>query len=112
MISPIAYLADLLDYAVDHVRNGGAAFSLPFLTAEFHQPFGELVASCSEANEQVRQVRLCIEVLRSYLGTRPLPDAKREQKLSEAEKAYRLEAYTTLLNRLGTSYEEIRLAKT
>ncbi|MGH8613060.1 MAG: hypothetical protein ACREYF_13850 [Gammaproteobacteria bacterium] len=30
MVSPVAYLADLLDYAVDHVRNGGAAISLKF----------------------------------------------------------------------------------
>ena len=111
VVSPIAYLADLLDYAVDHVQNGGAAISLPFLNEQFHQRFGELLASCTEANEQVRQVRLCIEVLRRYLGNRPLADATKEQKLSAAEKAYRLEAYTTLLNRLGTSYEEVRLAK-
>ncbi|MCI0627640.1 MAG: hypothetical protein L0387_39320 [Acidobacteria bacterium] len=110
MVSPVAYLADLLDYAVDHVENGGAAISLQFLTEQFHQRFGELAASCSEASEQVRQVRLCIEVLRSYLKAKP-PAADKVQPLEKAQQEYRLAAYTTLLNRFGTSYEEVRLAK-
>src|SRR5262249_54451761 len=65
-VSPPAYLAALLDYAVRHVRNNGQAIDLPFLTNTFYQPFGDLPADCEEMDKQVRQVRLCIEVLRRY----------------------------------------------
>ena len=111
MVSPTAYLADLLDYAVDHLRSGGAPISLAWLSTQFHQPFDELAASCSEAQEQVRQVRLCIEVLRDYLKTKP-PPVDKVQPLAKAEQAYLFMAYTTLLTRLGTSYEDIRLLRT
>ena len=62
--------------------------------------------------QQVRQVRICIEVLRSFLGARPLSDANREAALARSENEYRLAVYTTLLIRIGTSHEEIRLART
>ena len=48
-------------------------------------------------------MRICIEVLRSFLGTRPLSPER-----SQAEQRYRLAAYTFLLTRIGTSYEEGR----
>ncbi len=41
---------------------------LQFLADTFHQPFDKLPASCEAADEQIRQARLCIEVLRSYLA--------------------------------------------
>jgi hypothetical protein len=78
----------------------------------FHQPFGDLPVDCEAVEQQVRQVRICIEVLRSYLGRRPLPDAAKEAALAKAEKQYLVDAYTMLLNRIGTSYEEVRLART
>src|SRR5262249_41989849 len=51
------------------------------------------------------QVRVCIEVLRKYFArnTRSTPAA--------AEARYRQSAYETLLRQLGTSYDEIRLAR-
>ncbi|MGH8068938.1 MAG: LamG-like jellyroll fold domain-containing protein, partial [Candidatus Entotheonellia bacterium] len=106
-VSPRAYLADLLVYTLKHVTRPGDRGGTVFLTLDdmeqaFHQPFRRLPGSCAAATEKVRQVRLCIEVLRRHLGTRD----------ANAEVPYRLAAYTTLLRKLGTSYQELRLART
>ncbi|MDZ7961969.1 MAG: hypothetical protein RMY34_29540 [Aulosira sp. DedQUE10] len=105
-VSPAAYLADLLDYTVRHVERRGVLIDLVDLATTFHQPFGDLPTSCKAVEEPVRQVRLCIEVLRRYLRSmdRSTPEAE-EQK-------YRVAAYTALLTQLGTSFEELRLART
>ncbi len=73
-VSPGAYLADLMDYALIHLQFYWPGFPSPnpmtldYLTNLFYQPFDKLPVSCDSADEQVRQVRLCIEVLRKYLG--------------------------------------------
>ena len=105
--SPVAYLADLLDYTTNKVKKDDTAITLTELTALFHQPFGDLSTSCEIQQQQVRQVRLCIEVLRSYLKEHP-PTAAAEAILERAEKEYRLNAYQILLNQIGTSYDELR----
>jgi len=110
-VSPLAYLADLLEYAITHMDNGGADIDLDFLADNFHQPFAKLPASCEQMDARVRQVRICSEVLRSYLQTHP-PTAARQNKLDDDEASYRLTAYTTTLNKLGVSFEEIRLTRT
>jgi hypothetical protein len=110
-VSPLAYLADLLDYAVRHLTNDAAPISLDFLATTFLQPFADLPAACAEVDRQERQVRLCIEVLRRYLTADP-PAASAQQRLDGAERAYREAAYTALLMRFGASYGEIRLART
>src|SRR5690349_13202269 len=48
-VSPAAYLADLLDYTVSHVKDGAAAVTLDFLARTFGQPFAALPASCGAA---------------------------------------------------------------
>lgn len=104
-VSPTAYLADLLDYTVEHVKRQSGAeefITLEHLANLLHQPFGDLPSSCKSVTTQVRQVRLCVEVLRHYLGD-PLPNAD--------EMAYRFAAYATLLTKLGTSHEELRLSR-
>jgi Tc toxin complex TcA C-terminal TcB-binding domain len=111
-VSPRAYLADLLRYTIQHIRNNGAPVDLAFFSSTFHQPFGDLPASCGAAEKLVRQVRVCVEALRRDVGPRPLGDATEERALTEAERAYRFAAYTHLLSEMGTSYEEIRLART
>ncbi|MES9920282.1 MAG: hypothetical protein ABW161_08515 [Candidatus Thiodiazotropha sp.] len=110
-VSPLAYLADLLEYAITHLDDGGSDIDLDFLADNFHQPFANLPASCEEMDVRVRQVRICIEVLRSYLQANP-PTAARQNSLNQAEARYRLTAYTTILDKLGVSFEEIRLART
>ncbi len=101
--SPAAYLVDLLAYVVQHLLNHQQPIDLDFLVNTFHQPFGDLPTDCEAVEQQVRQVRLCIEVLRSYLGASHLS--------ATAESAYELAAYSALLLGIGTTYEELRLAR-
>jgi hypothetical protein len=112
-VSPGAYLADLLRYSLDHVSDGGTAITLAWLGSRFHQPFRDLPASCESTQETIRQVRICIEVLRTHLSSvwATIPQPRRDA-LAAAEEAYRIAAYEQLLRELGTSYEEIRLART
>ena len=110
-VSPRAYLADLMQYAIDHLRDNGAKVDLNFFKTHFHQPFSELPANCAAQDEEVRQVRICIEVLRSYLGPRPLIPTTRETPLKQAEQQYLLDAYQMLLMKMGTSFTEVRLAR-
>jgi hypothetical protein len=109
-VSPAAYLADLLGYAATHLKENGKATSLAFLENTFHQPFGGLPTDCEAVAEQIRQVRICIEVLRSYIKANPLTPAD-SQLLETATRKYLLAAYASLLVKFGTSYEEIRLAR-
>jgi hypothetical protein len=111
-VSPLAYLADLLKYTTQQVKNGEVPVSVIDLAKLFRQPFDALPASCEAADVQLRQVRICVEVLRLYLGVRPLADTVKETTLAGSEKTYRLAAYSQLLNLIGTSYAELRLART
>ncbi|WP_346294111.1 neuraminidase-like domain-containing protein [Sphaerothrix gracilis] len=63
-VSPSAYLMDLLNYTTTHIKNGTQTVTLPLLETTFHQPFGDLPTTCNAVEQQIRQVRLCIEVLR------------------------------------------------
>lgn len=71
-VSHLAYLRDLIEFARSHVDvalPGGdktRSLELRDLTRQFSQPFGDLTS-----NEEVRQLRICIEVLRSYLDPHP-----------------------------------------
>jgi len=108
-VSPAAYLGALLDYALKHLRkNGKDKIDLQFLVDTFHQPFNDLPTDCEAVEEQVRRVRICIEALRSYVGSRPFADANKEAALAKGEADYAFAVYSILLNRIGTSYEEIR----
>ena len=112
-VSPLAYLADLMEYVVKHVKNDGADITLKFLKETFYQPLGDLPAACEEMDKKVRQVRLCIEVLRRYLYAKNLPiGANKKAALASEQKHYVLEAYQTLLTKLGTSFEDVRLVQT
>src|SRR5262249_23220422 len=66
-VSPGAYLADLLDYALRHVTQNGEAISLQFLADTFEQPFADLPLDCDAVEEEIRQVRLAVEMLRRRL---------------------------------------------
>jgi Tc toxin complex TcA C-terminal TcB-binding domain len=110
-VSPAAYLTALLDYALKHIRNNKNKIDLQFLVDTFHQPFIDLPTDCEAVEKQLRQVRICVEVLRSYLGNRPLADAVKEAALAKGEEDYRFAVYLLLLSRIGTSYEEIRRSR-
>jgi hypothetical protein len=108
--SPLAYLADLLTYAVGHVRQSGSAVTVDSLAARFHQPLAGLPATCESLETTVRTARICCEVLRSYLSVHPAPAAA-QSLLADKEGAYLWLAYTALLERNGTSFAEIRAAR-
>ena len=113
-ISPGAYLAELVDYALRRLRRNGARLTLDDLSGLLYQPLGALPMSCDSSTTQVRQVRLAVEVLRRYLLAHPAPAGGGLVVVGQVEplaRAYRVAAYTTLLVRIGTSYEEVRLAR-
>jgi hypothetical protein len=102
------YLMDLLALAVDRLRTStGSPVTMPDLTTIFYQPFKALTEANKRlvANQSVSQVRICIEVLRQYFArnNRGIP--------APAEARYHQAAYETLLRQLGTSYDEMRLAR-
>ena len=107
-VSPLAYLTDLLDYVTTHlnIESNGAvqALSLENLDDQFHKSFSDFSVDCDLVEKSLPQVRLCTEVLRSFVGTEPSNEVP-----GEAE--YRLSAYRELLAALETSYEELRAAR-
>jgi len=99
-VSPLAYLVDLLDYTTKRIVDGqNNSLDLQSLIDMLHQPLNDLVVSCDAINTPIRQVRICVEVLRSILGQTLVDDS-----------AYRHSAYLALLDRLGVSYEDLRLS--
>jgi Tc toxin complex TcA C-terminal TcB-binding domain/Bacterial Ig domain len=109
VFSPTAYLDDLLSYSTQRAKTSatGTLITRQLLVDTYLQPFIDLVtrANRAVANQSASQVRLCIEALRRYLSKNggSVPAA--------AEAAYRQAAYSALLQQLGTSYYEIRLAR-
>jgi hypothetical protein len=108
-LGPLAYLADLLDYAVRHVKSNGNDIDLAFLVARFFQPFDRLPVDCSASETQVRQARLCVEVLR---GKAKADGVDASQAFKDVVQAHVDRAYEALLRELGTSYTELRLSRT
>lgn len=101
-LSPMAYLADLLNYAVHHLKQDGQVITLTALQNRFGQPFRDLPNACEQMEKQIPQARICIEVLRKYLPA---------QLAMETGAAYLEAAYLTLLEQVGTSFDEIRQAR-
>jgi hypothetical protein len=106
-VGPAAYLAELLSYANKHLRieeNGGTLpVTLAMLSEKLHQPLAEQAAACGEADKKLRQIRIGVEVLRSFIGDSPKPPA-----LVRAEQDYALTAYGIILGKLGTSLNQLR----
>lgn len=100
-VSPLAYLTDLLDYTLRHATHNGSTLGPAKLTELFHQPFGDLPDDCAASETLCRQVRLCIEVLRSRTS------AVDEQIITKHSRR----AYDALLAELGTSRRELRLVR-
>jgi peptidoglycan hydrolase-like protein with peptidoglycan-binding domain len=63
-----------------------------------------------KATETVKTLRVCIEVLRNYISVNSPSDAQL-QRLTKEEGTVVAAAYRLLLNQLGTSYEELRMAR-
>ncbi len=100
-VSPLAYLAALLDYGTKYVKLGKNPVDVDWFQNHFHQGYCELPADCSAVEKRVCQVRIAIEVLRQYLGSVDLPYARK--------KAYLERTYRLLLNQSGVTVDEMRL---
>jgi hypothetical protein len=128
VVSPTAYLADLLDYATadgsggGHVKDSDGSVSIDDLERTFHQPFDELAAKPESAQETVRHVRICVEALLGYLDDEDsstsgnsvglLGDDETGEGIpdgSETE-AYRTAAYEALLDEWGVTRDDLRTA--
>lgn len=114
-VSPGAYLADLLAYTVSYLKDDGDDIQLSWLVDHFQQPFDALVVNCEAMEQQVRQVRLCIEVLRRLYelheddsGGGDIIIGEAPATLFELTAGYRQEAYHSLLNQLGNSFQELQ----
>jgi hypothetical protein len=81
------------------------AVDLQYLVHTFYQPFADLLNSREAAEKKVLQIRLCIEVLRRFTSTGP------EGLIEGVEKEYLCQAYQVLLTQIGTSRDELRLAR-
>lgn len=97
--SPLAYLADLLDYTLDHLKTNRSSVTLTFLQNRFHQPFRDLPFACAQVEKKVRVARICIEILRKHL-----PAAT-----ANTTGGWYLEAaYLKFLEQNNTTYDELR----
>ena len=110
LLSPRAYLEDLLLFASDHVTTPDGPLKAKMLESAFCQPFDKLEdpfqsidPSTHWANQQVNQLRIYVEILHRYMVQSSSFDLK------ENRSSYCLEAYRAILNAIGTSYDEIRL---
>lgn len=103
------YLADLLDFAKNRLN---PAIGSQLISNTFCQRYDVLPAAGAAAVQPVPQARVCVEVLRSYLKNRlPSPPAAVRGLLSSGEREYARRAYDVLLLQLGTSYDELRQAR-
>lgn len=99
-IGPNAYLSALLAFGVEQILNAGQPITVEWLAANFKQPFADIPVHDSSESHQVLQTRICVEVLRKVLGD------------SSAPPAYLLTAYQGILIAIGTSFDQIRAART
>ena len=99
-IGPNAYLSALLAFAVEQVLNGGKPITVQWLQDTFDQPFADLPANEASESHQVLQTRICVEVLRAVLADKTAPAD------------YLLASYEGILIAIGTSFDQIRSART
>ncbi|WP_152206097.1 neuraminidase-like domain-containing protein [Marinobacter changyiensis] len=116
-VSPLAYLADLLDFATTNVKvevtpPPGASYEtidLQWLEEQLHQRLRDLPATCEAVDQRVRQVRICCEVLRHLLAPEDASDPiEGAAPTGPSTGDYRRAAYKQLLEEVGASYAELR----
>ena len=118
-VSLVSYLQALIKFATDPFKNQRSRITtnqfvnltINDLVQKFHQKFDQLPMNSSKADQPLHQIRLCIEILRSYFASLP-SNPPLAAALAIQEGRYRQAAYVALLNQLGTSFEEIRTAST
>ena len=106
------YLAALLSFARDQVVTSGTAHvDTATLVAALGQPLDRLSqplsAAADRGGQEINQLRIPIELLREYLTSTNTPTTPG----AAGEASYRTAAYTSLLAAIGTSYQDLRLAR-
>jgi hypothetical protein len=102
------YLRELMEFAQRHIKIGTGTGPTPqVLASRLFQPYDKITAprAFESATQPIVQARIAIEVLRRSLAAqnKPIPP--------ELDQRFRFIAYQNLLRELGTSYEELRLAR-
>ena len=101
------YLREILGTATRYVRLDGATSgpTVAELAGRLRQPLDRLIepAEFTPATAGVTQARVAVEVLRSVL---------RQRVPAALDQRFRARAYEMVLRELGTSSEEVRLART
>lgn len=120
-ITQESYLQALVDFGTDPFNINGSSRVLTAagdllpadIDSTFFQSVGLLLDDrySAKANEPILQPRICVEVLRKYLAAFP-PTPDQAKTLASAESAYLQDAYLSLLQQIGTSFDEIRLSRT
>ncbi|WMJ75342.1 hypothetical protein RCC89_19575 [Cytophagaceae bacterium ABcell3] len=106
-VSPLAYLTDLINYALNNIKSGNEEIDILFLEETFFQSFTSLPHSCQSSEELICQQRVAVEILRKYLNSVDL-SPETVATLNKKIKKYCFIVYEYLLKELGTSFEEIR----
>jgi len=112
-VSPLAYLTDLVQFSYRNVlyktsaEGSEQAAGIGFLISRFHQNISAMRVTCSQLKERYCQNRIATEVMRSYVSDNE-PSGPYATALAEAEKEYLVNTYYLLLDKLGTSYAELR----
>lgn len=111
-LSEREYLAALLSFARDQVFTSGTAHvDTATLVTVLGQPLDRLSqppsAAADRGGQEINQLRVPIELLRAYLASTKTPATPG----AAGEGSYRTLAYTSLLAAIGTSYQELRLAR-
>ena len=106
--APTTYLRDLLDLSLRLVKTpaNSAGCTATLLATGYAQPFDRLTVAAlyPQVVQPIHQARVAIEILRQSLSPKPGVPADLDQQ-------YRLLAYQAILRGVGTSYDEVRLAR-
>jgi len=109
-LGPVEYLAQLVEFARDHVTVGSANLTTKNLTDALDQPIDRLADPGSvppAANLPINELRIPCEVLSRRIRRNNVPTAPGGRD----EARYRQTAYETALLSAGTSFTELRLAR-
>lgn len=117
MISPFAYLMDLLKYGSEHLtyKVGTTTIYSPtnfstyvtLIEGLFYQPFGTMDVDCETLHDEYCRVRLVTEVLEQVVAATTLSPTKSTALTTERNQFFTL-VYQTLLVQAGTSINEVR----
>ena len=110
-LSDTEYLSALMAFALDTVTRPGGQVTSPDITAALQQPVDRmnqpLSAAAIAGQIPVNELRVPVELLRARIAS----SGTSQEPGRQGEANYLQAAYETLLLDLGTSFEELRLAR-